>query len=936
MYGWYNFDMNKKISLFIIMLLMIPTVFLAQSKKTHAFAVVESGPNVFTNAVTTSQSIWQVIKDDVGIPIVQALGDRLAKKISSDVINWASGGFDGDPSFVNNWDEFLKGTEHEVLSDSLSIAQGAQDKIKDTWDNRSYSEIDLLDCQVSINNEFIDHQEEIDSGDPLAFYTTQGELDTAWDSELERCEDEFGDQVNPTTIAQQNHELNQSGELESSRTAVETVAKFGADTLNADTFKSIVNGEGDTLTALLGSKAKKEQFKSDITVGGWEGYLALADPHNYDSGLTSLITGALGQKTTSKVNSVVQDIQTPQKLLNITTCSEYEKDSKGQIVKDKNGKQKCARKITGTPGDLVADKLKKSLSSGEDSIGSKTNALVGALLQTVGALTDGLISKGFSELSGAAQGAFISSSSSNTFTNEIGTGGNYQSQYDVLGIQSKSTVSTQQDTVVVGENTITANGNTNFIGGPEDVGAWNNSPQIIINFQEDLEEQIKKALEEQKNHNLQREIFALGKNTVKNIDQCLPGPDYGWEERYQDAYSSITNDDERLMINIALQELKKMINDPQITIPGALAIKDLFQGIIDDELENQIQNELRSNAVSNIISTMNFIKGEVLTSFNIQKLSIDPNLVIFEDDWANLSTSAQENLLGKAIDNTFFLLKADETIDSVIANENDRARDGVINMAWDLWRKETSTQQKTDLRYAYHVIQNDLSNEQFIAQARSKYNRLKNIAFQNEYNLTDCLVLKAYSLGTPESQLKNIITSTNTSSIETVSAENNQLINLISNLPRKEGPDFVSFIDTSNGKSDSQIKNFIESEKVKQSNNQQSLLKTNFITSGVSQSILGFSSESAKEDYFNLYYPDEDFEDEIIKNKLSILEIFRNDRFAQAYRRYSGERGGLFCRIDIMQDLWHGGPLNIQRSLCIRNDWYIASELDYKAIFSGI
>ncbi|MCA9351672.1 hypothetical protein KC929_02745, partial [Patescibacteria group bacterium] len=106
-----------------ILLFLVSTNVVAQAPVTDV-------ANTTTNAVTVGNTGWQNIKEEVLKPIVLNLADQVLDKLTDDVINWANSDFNGQPGFINNWDDFIKGTQHETISGAFQtasiVAQQAQ------------------------------------------------------------------------------------------------------------------------------------------------------------------------------------------------------------------------------------------------------------------------------------------------------------------------------------------------------------------------------------------------------------------------------------------------------------------------------------------------------------------------------------------------------------------------------------------------------------------------------------------------------------------------------------------------------------------------------------------------------------------------------------------------------------------------------------------
>ncbi len=1017
-YKWYTLlYMKKKLSIFITIFVLVFGIQFSQTK--NAFAVVpviEDGVNLFTNTVTTSENVWQGSKDTVLIPLMTSIADRMLTKMSSDVISWANGGHDGDTSFIKNWDNFLKGTEHAVILGSFDYASKKASEIQNNADIQNQTNISS--CLAKITEEagsqaecenyypYIDDFNRcinaLHINDPSYdddYYdcetrraSDQVSLDAciagipAYNIAAQACNTQQADQTGQIlgSIAQQNFDNYQSGEQFNVRSAAKTIANFGLKT-NIDETTALIDGDGNTLKKLLGTQQKVNQFKNDITVGGWSGYIAFGDPHNYSSGTQSLIENALGEKTTSKISSVIQDIQTPQKLLDKKSCS-----GGGKAVKGKCPEGELL--ITETPGQQVTAKLNKALLSDEKKASLFSGQLVGSLIKAVGKLTDNLITVGVSKLTSAAATSFFKPQDNQVFTSAGGSA-NYQSEYDVLGIANDTTTSPTNEIVTHTDgNPIVNNNNdsqnTAFLGGPDDQGiGWNTGTQIIINLKEDLEKNIKLATEELSYFNQIDVSLETYKNTAINLDRCIPGPDYNWEQRYKDQWSTFGSGDGNALNNIGFSETKEMYDDPLVNIPGSLQMRDTFSSIIKTTGQESQKLKQRKNTVTNVVRVLNSIRDDITSQFNnlmLSNTSIVAPLVLYSSEWDILTTQQQIQALTQAeqgftksdgsLSGGYFILKENETIAGVIETENTRAKEAVLSLAWDIWRDKTDKEKKQNLRYNYYILENDLSNKQFVAQARANLYRINNGGEQSKKLLNDCLILKAYTLGTDVSDLTTV-TSNNTSSVVGQAAITiglytlNPALGIINGVGSlfgggglfgPSGQSFT-FIPLGNARSDAEIKTFLETQyNLYNSGSSEALFQTDILTrpSALQNSLLGFDDSQTQtvnvqtstgtetdlpdyaemtlpetEAYFQSKYPDYGFKDEI-KNVYDLKNLYKYDRFYSGFNRARGVRGTLFCRNSRVFDAIDGTPDN-SRSICIKN-WYIASNLDYETVFSGI
>ncbi len=1002
---------SKKLSIFITVFVLVFGTQFIQPKYTHAL-----GPDLDDgfNIASTGTKFWQVIKETALIPAVTLISNNLIDKISNDVLSWANGGFDGEPGFINNWDYFLKDTAHAAINISLQTAMLAADKEQQGLNQATQEEAacttalqamypggppEPVNCEAERTEdenayaqciefeEFGDDPSCDDTYNPDFYYELCVEINANDLAEYNNMQQ--GCNIGPSygNLAQQNYQLWQSGEVANPRNVAKTIATYGANQLNIDPVNALIGGEGNTLKRLLGTQQEINKFSNDITVGGWTGYIALADPHNYPSGLQSLVTNAVGKKTTETVSTAVQDKQTPEKFLDKVTCAEYKKGPDGERLKDASGNPICARKISGTPGAIVSDKLKGALKSGEDRATSYSNTLVGSLVNALGSITEGLVNSGLKSISSEVGNSLFSgggnSSSSDSFA-AAGVSGNYQSEYDVLGIQNDVTLEDDYGTEVVGiDGLFDSSGSSVFVGGPEDQnGTWNGGAQIIVDFKKDLEKNISYAEEEEGYYTEAKNSINTYKNTAINLDRCLPGPDYEWETRYKDRFSISGSEEKHTLNKLGLLETKEMFNDPLVNIPGSTKIKEAFASLLGTTQEEAIKIKIRKESLSRTVRTLNSIKDDIVAQFNGLVLNKPElaNIVLFTDDWNSLSTEQKiqaiesSNVGFTKIDGSesdpYIQIKTDEgeTAESILANNPTRAKNAVFSMAWDIWRDGAPSEEKKNLRYSYYVLENDLSNEQFIARAEANLYRVNKGGEESRKLLNDCLVLKSYALGATINQLSSAVGGPNQTSITDLLVNVNPFLGVIrsfgsgfGSLFSSSGANF-SFIPLENARSDEEIKIFLEEQHQLFLNDpDSSLFQTNDLISdsAIKYSILGFddsvtetvsvqSSPGTDEDipdydevelseteaYFQTNYPDYGFKSEI-KNAYEIKDIYKYDRFFSRYLRVRGTTGTLFCRNPRTYEEVTGIFDSEDRSRCIKS-WYISTNLDYETVFAGI
>lgn len=846
----------------------ITTVFLSVMipKQTKALRpVTEVGGNLFTNIANTVESVWNTGVVKALEPAMESVANRLLDKVINDSLNWAFDGFNDEPGFVNNFGDFVKDTKYDEIIDWYDQSSGIISQAAQTgWNSGSATP------------------------------------------------------ATPGQVAEQNYQNQNSENYKLKRAATKAIALYGKENLGKSKLAKTINLENETLSGLLGGQGGVQNFKSDFKKGGWGAYLELLNPSNTQIGVTSLVKSQIDEETNKKIEQTVTDLQTPLKFLNKTECLEYK-------TNETTGKQVCVQERTVTPGDQVAEKVNKAIVKDENTAENADGLIATLLKSAVGKITAGVVDRGLSKITSAATGAFYNASQ------DIFNNGSIDAQF---GFDPTGTNDGFNDNSTPSLNFNVGGANSMYIGGPEDqAGYGQGGAELIIDLQAELEQMMDYAAKEKEYFDKIRLVKKENEGTIIGLDKCIPGPDAGWEDRFRDLGSESSNQQLQLL---ALTTTKEMFEDPKTNIPGAsdmlAAVNTILGGINQDDAQNQ----QRIQALAKIISTLNYVHDEVLAGFNTAKQDNNPNLVIFSDDWEELTTAQKESAFTYALNNQFATLLPGETAASVVANNPEKARKAVIEAGWKIWVTETAAQEKSDLRYSYYIIQNDLANEETIARARADATRIENNAVRSKSLLRDCIVLKAYSLGVSEPSIQNILNQGNANSLTQMTAQINQFSSpsvLGSFLGGLGGTGSSSssspvFINVPNAKSDAAIKSFLLDQRLKQQNNEPSLFLTTVITSGVSNSILGFETAAEKNDYFDTLYPDANLSKSYVKNAKTMLAIYTADTFIYLKK----EVGVLFCRHPGIGQIH---PFFSPESSCLL-PWYKASKLDYATAFLGI
>jgi len=1056
-----------------IMVAIITIGFIVQLISTQQAQAQVAVTDPGNTAINVARNIWITARDDVLRPMGIALADQMLSKLSTDLISWANNGFDGEPGFINNYGEFIQGIEFDTINSSFAVANSIAQEQVNTSNQAVQLDLALCESQAldqyteniefmtlpaatyTLEFELIQCQTEISTTQSIENYSqcvttnTQAASDYAFnmmngpspefieefpeyldaDDELQWVQDatiyyDFmykqdqcaGDLItdqtagDPATIAAQNWQTLESGNVSSSRAVAETVADFGVDRFNNTQFSQVASGGADLTLALLGSQSRKDDFRNDITAGGWDGILSLTGEGSTELGLTSTVQNLVSSDVGLEVALQESMISLPTQILSKTTCQETDPVT-----------GECLREIVETPGDQVANQLTSSLEkdqrSGEAFGDDIVGLLISSLGQTVGKLTD----QGLSALTQAAGDAFFSPSQTQNIIQGSTSGGDFQSDFNVLGIEPiNSNTFVGVDIPNQGGGVFGNNVDTSFIGGPEDVNQNSpigSGPQVIIDLKENLEDNINYVLDESFYFEKSATIIRDSKQTAIELDRCLPGPDYNWEERYNDVFDTFSDNDAAVRNRIGLLETKEMVNDPMVNIPGSTRIKNTFENIVNGNRQESAQLKQRKDDLENVLNILNFIKEEIQIQLNnAQPTAFTNNITLFKDQWdplmwytenelAELSTEEINQIISQGPSNEekivalesaavgftksdgtesggYIAIRTDqgETAASIVANEPNRARNAVITMAWDMWRDGTSNELKTELRYNYYILQNTLSNEQFIARARANFTRIDRGRVESQQLLSDCVVLKAYTFGISVDEIGDIsIGNANSTSFTASSIITTGLLGLnpylqIANLSGLFGSSTgnFSFIEPEDitPRNNDEIKEFLEEQRVLFTDgdpNTESVFSTPHMISGtaLANSILGFndsiietvmvqttqpteteSPEFEEQElpqsvaYFQSNYPDFDFKP-IQKNRYELFDLWKYDRFNSSFSRARGQRSILYCRNPRVSDLQRstglsGDDASDFQPECIRNDWPIAKNLDYEVLFAEI
>ena len=773
-----------------------------------------------------TQAVWGTIKETVLLPLIATISSRLVDKLADDTINWSNNGFEGKPGFINNWDEFLEGTKHDLVAAAFSaattVAQGAVYNIQSNRDDytscvqsaRSTYEFDqemegemkgssgdvsleqfittrcsakafspetekkVAQCKsgsqtairfinsINKSQEYESYSEDICKGILTEEIPLREKTKDYEDCLKESASIFINDRIKESdkykkyaesscalsdlgslgNLAESNWQASKNEGVRASRDTTRTIGRYGLEQFGESKLGRLLRNEGQTITNIyerFGTNA--DEYNETIKTGGWGAYIALSDPMNTASGRAALILEEVSKENKNKLVNKVNDLQTTNKYLDKVTC-EGSRDPDGTCI---------GREVALTPGLLVQDQLAKALGADQEKATAYTNILVGSLLKGIGKITNSFFEKGVSSLTQVASRSFFEESDLNNFIGSLGTETDYRSEYDVLGIQADSSFAEFNNTMQTGVEEVARI--KSIIGGPEDVtGNIRTDPQIIIDLEKELEEAIVYGAQEEKYYQDIQKKVAATKRAAIEMDRCNPGPDYGWKERYRDRLKMSNPDDEKEILNAeALPEIINMSTDPRINIPGSSQMTYLFKQISEGSALNDPELKRRIDDLRDVKATLTKLEIDIMDQlFAAKEKSGVPNLFIFDKEWSDYTLERKTEVFQAVLDKGYGIIP-DEYLNLTAREyvvENDiRARDLSKSMSWDLWAKHTDREEKTEVRYPFYIINSNVSTEAFVQTARVREDQFAFFAKQIPELLNDCLILKLFTIGGPQS-----------------------------------------------------------------------------------------------------------------------------------------------------------------------------------------
>jgi len=303
-----------------------------------------------------------------------------------------------------------------------------------------------------------------------------------------------GFEGNPFAVENQNNHMYdiKSSEIVRLYNEVSGNQSFGGFT-NTPAFKSLIGVVEDELKPFTEkikptiSAVEKIDFKNDFTKGGWNTYIKQADMQNNSIGTRILTLTELDKRVTSRQHAEEQKLLQGAGIQAATKCV-------GGFISDADtGFEYCKNEVVSTAGKLVGDQIGKAIGSSMDqSTQSSASGDLGSIVSSMlsGVLTD-LIYKGLGSIGGGSPAPVDPFAS---LTSLVENDPNFQTS-----------------------------GSSKY-----------NAREIV-----DINKELNAALELTKkdiNSNLLPTISTLSGPILiltTALDQCVPGPDLGFEDRLQ-------------------------------------------------------------------------------------------------------------------------------------------------------------------------------------------------------------------------------------------------------------------------------------------------------------------------------------------------------------------------------------------------------------------
>ncbi len=715
--------MRKIVTQVLVALVAFSTLFVAtlsvQPKRAEALVPV-------TDPLNLTQNIMKILKEFGLDTVVTMVGYRIVDKLVESTRNWAEGGFDGQPSFISNWDDFWKDVQHDTFEVSFQYALNfASDKLSESYtkkskqDEDSYNEC-VKNFEASYRDEPVPANEEecvflyYNSLGKLCFTTVEtmniggSEVSATKDNCREgqyRYPEDAGRMVKDyqrekrsscmdaralrkekamkracgskesfgttathalANIAHMNYETYKSSKHLDLRKSVTIVGKYARKSLFGDDYKDAIKQEGPLKTYLDRQGTSEDEFLNDFSVGGWEAYMLQSGDNTLVK--KSKIVNSLSSKVKNKIQSKLQDIQTPNKFLDKLKC----KKGTDEYGNCKGGESKII-----TPSSQVDDQEKEVLKT------DKQQALLAKELSdlfayALGRVTEELFSYGMDRLNERL--ASHRSTRSSIFEKY---GDLNADEYDVLGItidgaqkskegttKGKSSFSDLAASVENDDRMYSifagSDASVPYVGGPEDPRG---SVELVVDLKKKLNKQLKITKAYLDESLKIRKILNKSVQYISVLDHCLPGPDLKWEDRYRDKVNWVVsnrfdNQDEEecssvqdayteAWLGVNLTTMKEASRDPFLNIPGSDELRATIYSLTGTEANvsaDQLSREIseRRRVFSTLLSMRELIRERLNTIEGV--MGIPFHLPLFEDEVQTLVPGVELTKIFKGLD----------------------------------------------------------------------------------------------------------------------------------------------------------------------------------------------------------------------------------------------------------------------------------------------
>ena len=326
---FFNKKYKKIISSFLIIAFLVPSLFLTQPNKSEAISVVEVGANLVTNIINTVENTLQTgfeiitsgatwstwIKDNILDGIAWTIAKMAVRQMTTSIVNWINSGFDGNPSFVTDFEGMMTDIADGVIGEYLY----KNEKLKFLCSPFS------LQLKMSLYNTFYGQEEK--------YRCTLSDAINNVGGSLQSLEDDFrwGTWIEMTNKPSNNIYgafLEVEGEILekilTKQQKKELQANWGGGILSKEVCENIYDGWGNIVDKKCTTVTPGSVIKGilDKTLGAGQDSLVTADEINEIIGalLTQLTTsvmsstGLIGQKPSSynnqeNVNSLKKEVK---------------------------------------------------------------------------------------------------------------------------------------------------------------------------------------------------------------------------------------------------------------------------------------------------------------------------------------------------------------------------------------------------------------------------------------------------------------------------------------------------------------------------------------------------------------------------------------------------------------------------------------------------